>query len=176
MPTHFRRELIVSLAIMGGSIVVSALVLFLLSRDLQSQAEKVVADRALINQRAAVVAALASLKTDASRAELYKRAMDKILVSQDQLLDFPRWLDGLSRVREIGLTFLFQGSQVAPQGDSPGYIAFSVDLIGKLNNLVDFLKDVEFQSPRFLVSLDSIDLTRNGSDYRILSQGRVFFR
>lgn len=176
MPTYFRRELVISLAIIGGSIAVFALALYFLSKDVNFQEEKVVADRALINQRAAVLGALADLKRDAPRGDVYKRAMDKILVSQDQLLDFPRWLDGLARVRQIGLNFSFQGSQVAPLEDSPGYIAFSLDLVGKLSYLIDFLKDIEFQSPRFLISLDNVDLTRSGSDYRILSQGRVFFR
>jgi len=156
--------------------LVFAAILYFLSRDLQFQAEKIVADRALINRRAAVLGALADLKRDAPQADVYKRAMDKLLVSQDQLLDFSRWLDGLARVRQIGLNFSFRGSQVAPQGDAPGYIAFSLDLAGKLNNLVEFLKDLESLSPRFLVGLDGVDLTGDGSSYRILSQGKVFFR
>ncbi len=176
MPNHFRRELIVSLAIVGGSILIFASILYFLSEDLSFQAEKVVADRALINQRAAILGALADLKKDASQADIYKRAMDKILVLQDQLLDFPHWLDGLSRAHQVGLSFSFQGSQVPPQGETPGYIAFSLDLTGKLGDLIDFLKDVEFQSPRFLVSLDNVGLTKGDSAYRISSQGRVFFR
>lgn len=176
MFNHFRRELIFGLAFIGGGIVVFTSAIYFFSQDLESRADKVVSDRTLINQRAAALGALADLKRDSPPADIYKRAMDKILVSQDQLLDFPRWLDGLARVRRIGLNFSFQGNQIAPGENAAGYVAFSLDLIGKLDDLVDFLKDVEFRSPRFLISLEGIDLTRNGTDYRILSQGKVFFK
>lgn len=175
-PNHFKRELVISFSIIGGSIIVFGIVLYFLSKDLTSRANKLTVDRLFISQRAATIAALASLKTDAPKADMYLQAMSKFLVSQDQLFDFPRWLDGIARSRQVGMNFSFQGSQTPPQGDMPGFISFSLDLSGELSNLVDFLKDIEFKSTRFLVAIDNFDLRRSDSGYRILANGKVFFK
>ena len=151
-------------------------VLYFLSRSLSLEANEIAADRLLISQRVAAIAAFAGSKTDAPKAGIYLEAMNKLLVSQDQLIDFPRWLNGLARVRQVGINFSFRGNQTPPQGDSPGFISFSLDLTGESSNMIDFIKDVEFRSPRFLAVMDNFDLTRNDSGYRILANGRVFFK
>ncbi len=176
MPNLFKRRLLVGSAIIGGSLLFFSLALFLLSGDLESRAGKVSADRALVSKGAAAISVLANLKKGAPQTVPYKQAIDKILVSQDQLLNFPKWLEGLSRTRRIALAFAFQGGQVASRGDLPAYIPFSVDLGGRLDDLKDFIEDIEFREPKFLLTLDSLDLTRKGADYRIVSQGRVFFK
>jgi len=147
-----------------------------LSRDLESEAEKTATDRILISKRAAALESLADLKRNSAKADAYKQAMDKILISQDQLLDFPRWLEEAARIRRLALTFSFQGSEVQPQPNFPGYINFSLDLSGPIDDLTQFLKDFERQEPRFLVSLESFDFVRDGSIYRVLTRGKVFFR
>lgn len=176
MHRHFRRQLILGLEIIAGSVLIFGAGLYLLADDLENKSEKIVTARALISQTAATIEALADLKNDAPKADAYRRAIDKILVSQDRLLDFPRWLEGLARGRKVALTFSFQGSQVKPLDNAPGHIGFSLDIRGALANLTEFLKDVEFQSPRFLVSLDNFNLNGSGSSYRITSQGKVYFR
>jgi len=143
---------------------------------LSGQADKIVADRALTSQKTTALASLAGLKKDMVQAEVYKRAMDKMLVTQDQLIDFPRWLDSLARARQVVFNFSFVGDSVKPQGNSPGYIGFNLDAEGRFDNLTAFMKDVELKAPGFLVSLDSIGLNVSGSGYRISSGGKVFFR
>jgi hypothetical protein len=176
MPNHFRRELTISAIVIFGGLAIFSAVFYLLSSDLISQTGKIVADKALLAKRTATLEALASLKKDAAGAVLYKQAMDRLLVSQDQLIDFPKWLDSLARVRQIGLNFSFTGDQVPPGIDTPGYIIFSIDINGALDNLIAFIRDIELQSPRFLVALSGFDLNKTDSNYRITSQGRVFFR
>ncbi|MBI4087453.1 MAG: hypothetical protein HY434_01335 [Candidatus Liptonbacteria bacterium] len=175
-PDYFRRELTVNFSIIIGSMVVFAGILYFFSQELSSEAEKIVARRLLINQRVSAIGTLAALKKDAPQADAYLHAMNWLLVAQDQLLEFPRWLDGLARVRQTGIKFSFHGNQVAPRENSPGYIPFSLDLQGGLQNLTDFLKDVEFQSPRFLAEIDNFDITKNESGYRLSANGRVFFQ
>jgi outer membrane murein-binding lipoprotein Lpp len=176
MHGHFRKELIISLAVIVGSFLVSGAALYFLSGDLQSQVQKIGTARALLTNRSAVLGSLAALKKDAAQAAVYKPAMDVVLVSQDQLLDFQKWLDGLAGVHRIGYNFSFQGDPVLPQSDAPGYYNFSLDINGALDNLIEFIKDVEYKSPRFLTNLYGFDLTRDGDNYRVLTQGKVFFR
>ncbi len=173
---HFKQEVRLSFAIIGGSIIAFGAMLYFLSQDFLSQADSVAADRLIITERAAAIGVLAGLKTDAPKAAPYLEAMNKILPPQDQLLDFRRWIDELARTRKVGMSFAFQGTQTPSHGDSPGFISFSLDITGLPSNLVDFMKDLEYKSPHFLVALDNLDFSKSVPNYRILINARVFFK
>ncbi len=144
--------------------------------DVNVQRGKVVQDRALIRARAASIAILAELKRNATHALRYEEKMNAFLPTQEQLLDFPRTLDNLARVRQLALNFGFQGGQTPPQGSTPGAVSFALDVSGAFENILGFLKDVEVEPPRFLTTFDTFDIVRSGDGYRLLTQGRVFFR
>ena len=176
MHHHFRKELLISFGIIAGSVVFIGLSVFFLSRDIAYQSEKITEDRVAVAQRTVSLGALASLKKDAPRAAAYKQAISQVLVTKDQLLDFPKWLDGIARGRQLSLSFSFSGSESPPQENSPGHIPFSMDVSGELDDLNDFLKDIEYKSPKFLVTMDGFDTSGGGSSYRIRTSGRVYFR
>ncbi len=178
MPSKvFRKELIIGAAIFFGGMLIITAGLYFLSNDITSKASTIVIDRALIGDRAQAIESLAGLKKNLSEAERYQKAIDKILVPQDQLIDFGRWLDGLARTRQVALSSAFDGTEVLPQAETLGSIGFSIDVSGALPNLLDFIRDVEVRSPRFLVDMVSFDMTRlSGSDYRATSRGRVYFK
>lgn len=176
MGSRFRRGLIISSAIIAGSFLISGVAVYLIGLDLRLQADKIGTARALIANHSAVLASLAHLKNDAAQAASYKTALDKVLVSQNQLLDFKKWVDGLARTNGLEHSFSFQGEPVLPSGDSPGYYNFSLDASGPQRNLAEFMETIEYRSPRFLSSLSSFNLTRSGDNYRISTQGNVYFR
>ncbi len=147
-----------------------------LASDITAQTDRIVQDRLLIRERSASLNKLAELKRLAPQALVYEQKLSAFLPTQEQLLDFPRMLDSLARVHQLALNFTFQGGQGAPQGSVPGYVGFSLDVQGTFNDIVGFLKNVEFEPPRFLATLDSFDVVKNGGSYRLLAQGRVFFR
>ena len=74
------------------------------------------------------------------------------------------------------MNFSFSGSEIAPQENYPGYINFSLDIAGTFDAVTSFVKDIETGASRFLVSLNAFDTKRNGSGYRIIFQGKVFFK
>ncbi|MBU6500637.1 MAG: hypothetical protein KGJ89_04260 [Patescibacteria group bacterium] len=176
MQNNFRRELFINFGVIVAVILIFGAVFYWFTGELSSQANQIAADRTLISKRTSAIAVLADLKDNSAQANTYKQAIDKVLVSQDQLLTFPNWLDSLARARQVTLSFSFQGNQTAPQGDSPGYIQFSINASGDLSNIISFIKDVEFQSPQFLVSLDGFSLSGAGSNYSVSLGGRVFFK
>lgn len=176
MSGHFKKEMIISVIIVLGSILVFGTSLYFLAKSLKADATHISNDRLVIAHNASMLGVLAELKRDASQADLYQKAIEKILVPRDRLLDFQRWLDGLRRVRQVDMNFAFVGSESAPTETFPGYISFSLDISGTLDNLTAFLKDIELQSTQFLVSLDTFDVSGSGSSYRIISRGRVFFK
>ncbi|MDP2598290.1 MAG: hypothetical protein Q8P49_00495 [Candidatus Liptonbacteria bacterium] len=172
----FRRELLISLAVLFGGVIAISGGLYVLDGDLGTQAARIVLDRALIAQRTQTISGLAELKRDSPQAKAYRDAMNVLLVTQDQLLDFPHWLDGLARSRSVALTFSFDPAPTMPQGDSPGFSGFSISVTGPIQNAVDFIRDAESRAPKFLVSLTNLDVTRSGSEYRIASHGQVYFK
>lgn len=143
--------------------------------DLEKRADAAQKDRAIIESRSRILESLARLKTDSGEAAIYKKAIDLILPVQDKLLEFPRWLDAAARLRQVGQTFNFRGSAVPPGENTPGYIVFTLDMSGQLDNLSNLLKDIESGKEKFLARFDNFDLTRTESGYRLLTQGRVFF-
>lgn len=176
MPNHFRRQILVNLAILIGSFIIAIFAVYWLEKDLNVKAETIAKDRLLIKSQTAALADLANLKVILPQATAYKQAMDKTMGTKEQLLDFPRWLEGLARVRRLSVNFNFRGRETEPQGNSPGFINFNLDLGGGIDDLTNFLKDIEYKAPGFLISLDNADLSRTDNNYRIFAQGQVFFR
>lgn len=171
-----RRGLAFYISLIGGGFLVAGVALWWFSNDIQSLAEKVVAERSRIERRAGAIEILASLKRDAPATEEYRRAIDLVLPSRDQLLDFPRWLEGVARAHRLDVDFRFQGAQVAAGENVPGYVGFWMRTGGKLEEIVAFLKGLELENSRFLVSLDAFDIKEAAGNYELMSQGRVFFR
>ncbi len=176
MPTNFRRQILTATIIIGGSVMAFGAGFYFLSKSVGIQAEKIVTAQTFIAKDSAALAAFAELKKNAAEAALYQNAMEKVLVPKEQLLDFPRWLDGIARTRQVGLVFSFVGGESLPQAETPGFIGFSADITGTFDNLTAFIKDIEFNSARFLANFDGFDLTRSESNYRLVSQGKVFFK
>ncbi len=176
MSDRFQRELLISVAIIAGSFLISGAALYFIGKDLRLQGEKVGAVRTTIANSYTALNSFATLKKDVTQAANYGQAMDKILVSQDRLLDFGKWLDNLARTHQIRQNFSFSGEPVSPQETAPGHYVFSLELGGELNNIMNFVKDAEYKSPRFLTSFDSFDLIKSGDDYKVSISGRVFFK
>ena len=176
MQPYFKHELLVGLSIIFGGILVFGITSFLLSVDIDTQAKEAAFARALIAERGAAFGALAELKQGASEAARYKEAMNKILVTQDQLIDFPRWREGLARGRGLSFSFSFQGGPTGASDSLPAYIPFSMRAAGGQENIIGFLKEVELQSPRFLINLETFSVRGGGGGYEFSGNGKVFFR
>lgn len=175
MERYFEREILISFSIILGAILFLGTASFFLARDVSSEAKMIVSDRSLVSQRAADLSALAELKKDSAEASRYRQIMGKILVTQDQLLDFPKWLEGFARGRQLNYSFSFLGNSIEPSEETPGYTSFSLGLNGGLDGLIGLLKDIEVLSPRFLVSVDNFSTRRNDPSYSFSLNGRVFF-
>ena len=176
MPNRFKRSLVISGSVILGSVAIFAVAMYFLSQNLQNESEKIAAERIIISGRTAVLDSLASLKTNKAQADVYANAMNEILVMQDRLIDFPRWIDGLARGRNVASSFSFSGDVVQPGASNPGYANFSLSASGAVGDVIDFLKDVEFRVPRFLVDFTNIDFSGSGSNYRVSLSGKVFFK
>src|SRR3990172_6017752 len=121
MQPYFKREILIGFSIIFGGMLVFGGSVFFLSLDVDTQAEKAAVARATIVERGAALDALAGLKQSASEAARYREAMNKILVTENQLIDFPKWLEGLARGRSLGFSFSFQGAPTASSETMPAH-------------------------------------------------------
>src|SRR3989344_4170427 len=176
MHRYFEKEILISISIIFGSILLLGLAIVFLARDAISWSNKVVEGRNSIAEKAATLEALADLKRTAPSAAGYRLAMDAYLVTRDQLIDFQKWLDGVARGRDISLSSSFRGDSSEPTEDSPGNIGFNINVSGEMDRIIGFLKDIESESPRFLLVLDNFGLKSGDSSTEFSAGGRVFFK
>ena len=176
MIENFRRTVIVGTTSIVASIVVLGPLLYFLSGKVKGEAAHIASDRDIIHNNSKLIESLANSKSNAAEVGKYTRAFDALLPKEDQLVNFSGWLDGLSRAHQVSENFSFQGNVVESSNTEVGYAGFSLDASGAYDNLLSFLKDVEFKAPRYLVSFDNFDLKRRVSSYQVLIRGRIFFR
>lgn len=176
MPKGFRRSLIISLIAIFVGFIVSAAVFYVLGIRLSSLSSKVEGEKGLIAQRRDSVDVLAELKKASPEAEPYRQAMDSLLPTQDQLLDFPRYLETLAKNYGVSINFNFQGEPKAAEKDSPGSLGFALSMTGEFSNNLEFLKALEARSARFLLVVQNFSLNRVSGGYNMRLQGLVFFK
>lgn len=176
MPKSFMRSLIISLLAIFAGFIASAAAFYVLGIRLSSLSAKVEREQGLITQRTDVIDILAELKKVVPEAEPYSQAMDSLLPTQDQLLDFPRYLETLAKNYGVSLSFNFQGESSAAQKDIPGSLGFALSLTGELSNNLEFLKALEAKSARFLLVVQNFGLNRVSGGYSMSVQGLVFFK
>jgi hypothetical protein len=176
MITNFKRQLLTSLSIIFGSIIVGVVALYYLAGTVSAEANKVATDRSLINEQADSLDVLSALKNASPQAAAYKAAMDQLLPTQDGLIGFSQWISGVAAANQVVANASFQGGIAQPVGSAPGQAKFSLEVTGSLNNIAAFLQDAESKAPGFILSIDSFNLVDQNGTYQLTGQGALFFR
>ncbi len=165
------------MSVIFGSLLLGTVAIYFLRVRLDDRVKRINQYHALIQDRADDVRTLAELKKVAPIAASYQKAIDLLLPTRDQLFDFPAWLDSIARSEKVVLGFGFQGDASAPQGVAAGQVPFSLNLTGGLDTIAHFLKILESpQATRFMIGLDSIDITKTGDAYKASAQGKTYFK
>lgn len=176
MQKEFKRQLLLFMGIIFGTLLVCGGFLLWLGQRIGEEAHNISASRFAFMQYSHTIDLLAELKRVAPLVKSYQEKMDLLLPKKDDLLEFSRWIDGVSRVNKVSASFAFQGSTVAAQDQGPGSIGFTLDVSGADENVRNFFRELELRSNRFLTSMDNFDLTEDAGTVRVLGRGKVFFR
>lgn len=176
MPETFKKNLIVGVSIIAGSFLIFATAIYFLSGAIAAQAQKVTDAKNAIRTHSDLIEGLASQKALSPDVKKYEQAINLILPPKDDLVNFSKWLDGLSRAHNVNVGFNFNGDAVPSTDSAAGYIKFGINVSGQYTNLTDFARDVELKSAQYTVSFDSFDLKRSDNNYTSIISGRVFFR
>ncbi|MBI5221165.1 MAG: hypothetical protein HY978_05055 [Candidatus Liptonbacteria bacterium] len=176
MIKNLRRQLVWSLVIIAGSIALFGSAMLWLSASASDKAKIITLNRTLISRSSQSSETLAELKQNAPAAASYAKLLIGFLPPAEELLNFPRWLDGLARAQQVSLRVSFQGEPVPAREELPGFYRFSADMTGELDNILNLMTSVESRAPRYLVRFENFEYSQAGDQARITSQGKVYFR
>lgn len=171
------RSLKVSFIVIGGSLVVFWIALYWVNRLSNDTVLAIISDKTILQQQSTISEVLASLKKDLTAAKAYENAIDNLVPPKDQLVfGLSNWLGSQERLYGVKANFQFQGKEVESTDDTLGRVAFLMDVTGSVESVIAFLKDLEFNSSRFLMSFDSIEFVKVDPSYKVSVTGYAFFR
>ena len=177
MQKGFRRDVIMSVALVLGAFLVAGSVLAWSAASMRDTVTAIMQKRAALEQYGKTVDLLANLKKMAPQITSYEEKMNLLLPRKDDLLAFSPWLDGVSRVNNVAIgAFAFQGATMPAGETEAGHLGFTLDASGTHEKVSQFFRAIELRSNKFLVQIDSLDLTESGGVARARAKGRVFFR
>lgn len=111
---HLKRQLITSAAIILGSILAAAAILYFLVGNINATTGAIVRNESVINQQAGLLGVIASLKQQATQAIVYQTAMNQLLPTQNGLIDFSQWVAGVAAQYQVTTSVSFQNDAVPP--------------------------------------------------------------
>ena len=156
-----------------GVVALLGLLTFLLGADMSRLANKIQQAREEHAGRVAAVSAFATLQSDAIRARPYSNALENILPTKDNLIEFPKEMKELGRRNGIDVAITF-GAEAQSSGKSPGSIRFAMTADGSYDGIVAWMSAVEHS--RYIVGWNSVDVVEQKGRYHASIDGRVFSR
>jgi len=172
----FRRAVYLNSVLILTSFIVFFGAIWFLGRLIQDGSMKLVDQFSNYFYQSYAAERLLGLKQLQPQAKDLERKMQILLPVQDQLLNFPDFIKSIADAEQVTLSFSFNsGNIVSPDGGA-GSIGFTLRSTGTLENLRDFLDNLENKTKRFWVGVDTVDFTRSGDSYALSAQGKVFFR
>lgn len=177
MADEYKKALLTDLSIIFGSILIAVFLSFLFLDRLDSHISEAVSLKKAARERFSMVESILRLKAESEEALVYEPKINSLLPSQDDLLDFPRFLMDEGKKMGLNINVSFSNSPVMPQPSQAGYIAFSIDVDGPYSILANFLDEIETGRKKFFIVLDKFDFSYSREDrYRLIGKGRVFFK
>ena len=170
----FTRGLWISFGGIAISIVVAVGAIYYLAGDLSAQADAIARVRAQVQDETVAVGNLASLKAQAPQAEQYQTAIDGLIPGQYGLVTFSQWFQDMGKQYGVTAAASFQGAVTPAQGTVPGTVVFSFNASGPPSNVETFLDAVSRRATGFLLSIDSFNVSMNGTDYQVAGRGTLF--
>jgi len=173
----FRKKINLNLLIIFLVLAVSFLGYFYLSKLISQKTkeiEDVRNDLSLYNKS---LLNLAKLKELSPQVEIYQNKLNTFLSNKDRLIDLPRWISDVARTSKVTANFNFKSEGENPTSDKLGYQTFSLEVLGSIEDIENFLYKFEINSPNFLINLDDFSISEtNENSYRFFTTGRVFYK
>lgn len=169
--SEFQKRLTVSVGVYSGIIAVLGIILFFVGSDITRRTDEIKQIRSELLFRVQLTESLALLREGSEEAKNYAAALNGILPTQDQLITFPREIGAVARQSNIDFNFSL-GQEKSVAEEKLKRTGFTMTGQGLFENLTGFLKSLELAG--YPLSFDSIDLTRQDSNFKALITGNLF--
>ena len=183
MTVNARRQIIVGFCIIFGSMAIAGAAFYFLTGYITTTAAKIVSDKSQIVQQTEMLGNVAALKEEVGQSTPYKAAMDQLIPSSDDLINFDKWISNIAAGYQVQVTPAFQGTPgpAALDGESGTGIlnaqGFTLTANGTTANLTNFLKYLETQSAGFLLQVSTFQLTTGQSNgTQLVVNGFIYYR
>ncbi len=173
---YFYKNLIVEVII--AAILILAFgggILFFRAR-ISDLAEQTLKTRQVLAERSSSLQLYSSLRTQYdSKGKKYLNVLQNIVPTRDQLIDLRQEFQSLAARENLdfGFTF-FPGDETTAASGELGAIKFNLNLKGGLDELLNFIHSLE--KFRYLITLESFTMNRQGSSIQMAIKGQVYFR
>lgn len=168
----FKKKLFTQIGIALGAILLLAIFIFLLNKDINTRIEAIEKAKGEIALREKTIELLTGTNTDFKRADPLFENLKSLLPNKIELIAFESSLLQRAKTFAVESGFKF-GAEKAGTTEEPGTIKFTMTAAGSYEDIIDFLKYVE--GHKYFISLDSIDINRSSPNkYSSLIFGEIF--
>ena len=172
--TEFRNWLLRYVGLyVGISLALGVLIVFL-GRDIGIRAAQIASQRQDLSLRLQAFESLATLRSGEDRAKEFSAALEASLPEKDDLIAFPKALEGFARNNQLGFDPVeFESEEPSAEG-LPGSNNFVMRTNGSYTNFIRFLRNIEEST--YFVGFSVIDLSQRNGGYEMRMSGKVFSR
>ena len=173
MPRNAKSRLTINIVITLGILMALLLALFLVSRDVQTQALNIKTAKSDLKTRNQQLNDLARLRGQAQEAQPNLVKLEAAIPDRDELFSLRKELEQLAGSNKLVVNFTF-GSE-GPKGDNNlGSINFDIKLQGSDLNIRGFINEIESGYP--FVRITTLDMVRREADFNATVKGQILFK
>lgn len=157
LQTNIKKPLTITGLVIGISLIGGFGGSYFLAQQLNEKTEAVVAARVASARAATLAPRITALKQQEDEALAYERILALLLPNQEQLLQVPRDIEALGKVRGVEARFRFLGSPTPGTTAPATPLPFTMTATGNAMAIAEFLKDVELTNPRYTVNISLVE-------------------
>ncbi len=118
---------------------------------------------------------LAKLKQGSGEVDEYQRQIEQILPIEDKLILLKSWLEQVASGPRVSVASNLEMSTPAQDG-LPAFSYFTIVANGDYSALILFMREIESRSTSYLITLETMDITRQSDKYQLVAKGKVYYK
>ena len=146
-----------------------------LKNDMTALAGKISNIRNAAAANANSLEVLARLKQGSEEIDEYQKQIEQILPIEDKLILLKSWLEQVASGPRVSVASNLEMSGTAQDG-LPAFSYFTIVANGDYSALILFMREIESRSTSYLISLETMDITRQSDKYQLVAKGRVYYK
>ena len=178
----FLKQIAIRCGVILVIIVIFAVSLYFLKNNIKEKALGISGLQAQSQSLSAMGETFSKLMKDYQTVEPYLAAIQNLLPSQNEIINFSKDLSDLAETYKIELGFAFEKDGIKKISDGISAIDFSMSLKGDFSEVEEFI--IELKDSRYIIDFNAFDFTGGSADaiakgnkaISAIVRGRVFIR